>query len=112
MRPGKGKKIALVILAVLAFIALFGYIVMTLWNWLVPDLFNGPTVTYVQAIGLLVLCKLLFGGFHGKGGPKDRWKEKWRSMSPEQREGLKRKFAAKWKCDSHQKEPTDSAEKC
>ncbi|MBL3657947.1 hypothetical protein [Fulvivirga sediminis] len=107
MRLGKGKKIALGIVAVLAFGALFGYIVMILWNWLVPELFHGPSVTYGQAIGLLILSKLLFGGFHGKGGRKESFKEKFRHMSPEQREGLKRKFARKWKCDFPKKESSD-----
>ncbi len=54
-----------VILFVVAIVA-FSYIVMSLWNWLIPELFSGPMITMWQAIGLLVLSKILFGSFnHG-----------------------------------------------
>ncbi|UII23527.1 hypothetical protein [Fulvivirga ligni] len=98
MRPGKGKKIALGIVAAIAFVTVFGWVVMSLWNWLVPELFNGPVVTFWQAIGLLILSKILFGGFHGKGGhgPKEKWKERWRNMTPEQRDKLKQRFSSRW----------------
>lgn len=48
---------------------LAAYVVMRLWNWLVPTLFNGPRLRFVQALGLFVLARLLvgFGGF-GRGG--------------------------------------------
>ncbi len=44
-----------------------GLVVMMLWNWLMPALFGVPEVTYWQAVGLFVLCHLLFKG-HGGGG--------------------------------------------
>ncbi len=52
---------------VLFFVAIvsFSYVVMSLWNWLIPELFNGPMITMWQAIGLLVLSKVLFGSFGG-----------------------------------------------
>ena len=34
-----------------------------LWNWLMPAMFGLQTVTFWQALGLLVLSKILFGGF-------------------------------------------------
>jgi hypothetical protein len=37
-----------------------GLSVILLWNWLVPTLFEGPTITFVQALGLSALCELLF----------------------------------------------------
>ncbi len=46
---------------------LFTFVVMWLWNWLVPELFNGPEVSYWQTLGLLLLSKILFSGI-GKGG--------------------------------------------
>lgn len=52
----------IVIAFVLGF--LFGYFVMLLWNWLMPALFGLPTVTFWQAVGLVVLGKLIFGGGH------------------------------------------------
>jgi hypothetical protein len=50
----------------LIFASVIGLITMYLWNWLVPDLFNGPEITYWKALGLLVLTKILFWGFGGK----------------------------------------------
>ena len=47
--------------------AVFSFVVMSLWNWLMPALFGWHTVTFWQALGLLVLSKLFFGGFRGRG---------------------------------------------
>ena len=58
-----------------AFLAVFTYVVMLLWNWLVPELFSGPILTYWQTLGILVLSKILLSGLgHGY---KDR--RPWRS---------------------------------
>jgi hypothetical protein len=43
---------------------LLGVFVMWLWNWLMTALFGLPAITYWQAVGILVLCHLLFKG-HG-----------------------------------------------
>ncbi len=51
----------LVVLAV----ALFGFVLMKLWNWLMPELFGWREITFWQALGIFVLSKLLFGGFRG-----------------------------------------------
>ena len=63
--------VPLAIVAAPILIALFilvgGGVVMLLWNWLLPPLFGWPQITLLQAFGLLVLCRILFGGF-GKGG--------------------------------------------
>jgi hypothetical protein len=83
----------------LLFAALFGLIVMTLWNWLMPALFGWKVVTFWQAIGLVILSKILFGGF--RGGPRGmhwrhRMMERWEQMTPEEREkfrdGMRGKF--------------------
>jgi hypothetical protein len=82
----------------------FGMGTMYLWNWLVPELFSGPVITFWQAIGLLVLSKILFWGFgrgchcgNRHGGPwRPYWKEKWASMNPEDRERFKQKLKDKW----------------
>ena len=74
-----------------AFVALGGYVVMRLWNWLTPELFGWHAVTFWQALGLLLLCRILVGGFgmHG-GGPRghfrDRMRARWERMTPEERE--------------------------
>jgi hypothetical protein len=63
----------------LLFIALGGEIVMQLWNWLLPPLFGLREVTFWQALGLLALCRILFGGF---AGPRFR---RTSNMTPEER---------------------------
>jgi hypothetical protein len=59
----------------IAFLALFTYVVMLLWNWLVPELFSGPILTYWQTLGILVLSKILLSGF----GHKHKDSQPWRS---------------------------------
>jgi hypothetical protein len=76
------------------FVALGGYVVMQLWNWLTPELFGWRSVTFWQALGLLALCRILFGGWGGRGGhgPKARG---CRQMTPEEREQLRQKLRAR-----------------
>ena len=59
---------------------LFVWLVMLLWNSLVPELFNGPVLTYWQSAGMLILSKILLSGI-GSGGSKSRShsKSKWQS---------------------------------
>jgi len=71
------KILAFVALGILAFLAV-AYVVMRLWNWLVPGAFNGPRLQYKYAIGLLLLSRILFGGgvgggFHGHGWRGEHW---------------------------------------
>ncbi len=79
-------------LIVLAFVA-FGFVTMYLWNWLMPLLFHLPEITFWQTIGLLLLSRILLGGFGGHG--RDHSKryqllhEKWKKMTPEERERFK-----------------------
>lgn len=81
-------------------IAVLGLIVMLLWNWLMPALFVGAQpVSYWQALGILLLAKILFGGGHRP------WKSRRREpvTAPEQ-EALKARFAGRWRgcCGSRQ----------
>lgn len=93
---------------ILAWMAIKTVFVGLLWNWLVPDLFGGPEVTFFQALGLVVLGWLLTGGGGGKGWGshhrkkhwKQKWKQKWQNMSPEQREKMK-KFWMDKKCGAN-----------
>jgi hypothetical protein len=94
-------KIVLFIPLIALAIALFGWVTMSLWNWLIPQLFNGPVITFWQALGLLVLSKILFSGFGKSGGHhKAHWKRNWQRklshMSPEERERFKQKFEERW----------------
>ena len=65
-------------------------VVMRLWNWLIPGIFGWRLITFWQALGILVLSKILFGGFRGHSGPHLRWRrrmmEHWAQMTPEERE--------------------------
>ncbi|MEO8590158.1 MAG: hypothetical protein ABI432_12365 [Flavobacteriales bacterium] len=90
--------------ALLALLALadLGAVVMLLWNAIIPGLTGWAILTYPQAVGLLVLCRLLFGGFkkhHGGGsrwmggGMNAEWREKWKHMNEEQRAEMR----ARWK---------------
>lgn len=80
----------LAIVAMALFIALGGEIVLQLWNWLLPSLFGWREITFWQALGLLALCRILFGGFggHGFAGARARRRigERLDSMTPEERE--------------------------
>ena|SRR5213592_3929399 len=79
--------------AALAAIALFtfigGEVVKLLWNWLLPPLFGFPVVTFWQAIGLLVLCRILFGGF-GR-----HCRRSWRAKE-EDRDLIRRRIRERW----------------
>jgi hypothetical protein len=100
------KRIAGIILGVLFFIPLalfvFGEIVHHLWNWLMPAIFHLGAITFWQAIGLMILSWLLFGGLRGVGRVgsrrrghwrdrmnerwEERWEQRWQQMSPEERD--------------------------
>ncbi len=82
----RGLKIAAI--AIVA-VTVFGFIVMSLWNWLGPAVFGARTITFWQALGILVLSKILFGGF-GRPGHRGHWRDRmrhrWAGMTPEERE--------------------------
>jgi hypothetical protein len=80
----------LAILAMLLFIVVGGEVVMHLWNWLLPALFSWRQITFWQALGILVLCRILFGSFGGHRGHRSNFRrrmaERWEHMTPEERE--------------------------
>jgi len=75
---------------VIAGIAALGWVVMALWNWLIPTLFaGGREIDYVQALGVLLLSKILFGGLRGHGC-HGRWhRHRLENMTHEEREKFK-----------------------
>ncbi|MBW8748705.1 MAG: hypothetical protein JF584_14290 [Acidobacteria bacterium] len=90
----KPFKIVKVLLIAAVAATVVGFAVMLLWNALMPAIFALPRITYWQALGLFVLGKLLFGGFHGRRHHDGyRWgrhmRERWEQMSPEEREKLR-----------------------
>lgn len=102
-----------IVIGVPVLLFVLGYVTMTLWNWLIPALFNGPQITLLQTFGIVLLSKILFGGFKGKGcccnnsqqSWKERMKAKWDTLSSEERSSLKNRFFEK--CYS-KKNNTDS----
>lgn len=60
------------VLMAVIFAFAFGWLVMLLWNHLMPSLFGLTTISYWQSVGLLVLAKLLFGGFGHSAGYQNK----------------------------------------
>lgn len=90
----------LAILGMLLFIVIGGEIVMHLWNWLLPPLFGWHQITFWQALGLLALCRILFGG-SGWRGPlrsnlRRRMEERCANMTPEERERFRQRMRERW----------------
>jgi len=73
--------------------AVLGAVVMALWNAVVPALFTSAhRIDYLHALGLLVLSRILFGGFRGHSGwHRRRQFARWQAMSPEEREKFMRR---------------------
>jgi hypothetical protein len=69
-----------------------GTIVKLLWNWLLPPLFGLPLVTFWQAVGLLALCRILFGGIGRHGGHRGMTSR----MTPEERERFRQRIRERW----------------
>jgi hypothetical protein len=84
----------LAILGLLLFIFIGGEAVMHLWNWLLPPLFGWRQLTFWQALGVLALCRILFGGFgfhrSGRSNIRRRMAERWEHMTPEERERFRK----------------------
>ena len=88
------------LLAILLFMAIGGGIVMQLWNWLLPPLFGWHPVTFWQALGLLALCRILFGGLGFRGYDRSNFRrrmaERWERMTPEERERFRQGMRERW----------------
>ena len=105
MKKFWGKKILLGIIIFAAAISAFSAVVMGLWNTILVSVLAVKAITFFQAMGILVLCKILFGSFGPRGGFRGRpgrfgrggmWqnagagmREKWTKMTPEEREAFK-----------------------
>ena len=70
-------------------VAAIGFVSMHLWNYLMPAIFGLHVITFWQAVGLLLLGRLLFGGLRPRGGGfgwRRKMMERWEQMTPEERE--------------------------
>jgi hypothetical protein len=91
----------LALLGIALFVFIGGQLVMHLWNWLLPMLFGWRQVTFWQAVGVLALCRILFGGIGGRGFRRsnfrrrisERMEERYATMTPEERE----RFRQSWR---------------
>lgn len=86
--------VVLGIAAIVGLAILFGFIILWLWNWLMPDLFGLTEITYWQAVGIFILSKILFGGFGGGG--KSGKKSSNKDFSCDDKKSSKNEFS-KWK---------------
>src|SRR5260221_6344993 len=94
------KRLGFADLAAVA-VAGFGYIVMSLWNWVLPAVTGLHPVTWLQAVALLVLSRILFGGLrhhHGGWHWRRRMRERWQHMTPEERERFRDHFGSHHRC--------------
>lgn len=84
------------LLLILPAAAALGWLVMLLWNAVIPAAFVGArSIDFLHALGLLVLSRILFGGFRGHGGwRRHRHWRRWEAMTPEERDQLRQSFAA------------------
>jgi uncharacterized membrane protein len=113
-KQAKLRKLAwiapLAIVGMVLFVTIGGGIVMLLWNSLLPVLFGLRAISFWQALGILVLCRILFGGFGGGSGRSrsrrsgeriadrvaERVSERLENMTPEQRERFRQRVQDRW----------------
>lgn len=90
-RPSK----LILFLLIPVFIAIIGFAVMFLWNWLLPNIIGVKAINFWQALGLFILSKILFGNFgggrkqHKTHFTNNAWKQKFMQMTPEEKQQLK-----------------------
>ena len=93
--------------AIVFFTWICGEVVMHLWNWLLPMLFGWRQITFWQALGLLILCRILFGSWSGGDRSKSRRRrvEQWEGMTPEERENFRQGMRSR--CGTFGTPPSD-----
>lgn len=94
MRKNRMGRFLRIALMAAGWLALFSFFVMELWNWLAPPIFGWHRINFLQAVGLLVLSKILFGGLRGGWDHRGHWhrrmRERWEELTPEEREKLRK----------------------
>lgn len=95
-RGPKGLRVLKFVLFGAIAVTAVGFVVMGLWNALVPAILAGPAITWAQGLGLFALSRILFGGWgggrhrhHDGGHWRGRWQRKMEGLSPEERERMK-----------------------
>lgn len=99
----------LAIIGIVIFMTIGGVVVQLLWNWLLPPLFGWPPITFWQALGLLALSRILFGGFRSHVGHRSwsrrRMLERWDRMTPEEKERFRQ--GMRGRCGFEDAAPTE-----
>jgi hypothetical protein len=112
MQGNRFWKVLKIVLFIAVAVFVFSFIVMHLWNWLMPAIFGLHKITYWQGLGLLVLAKILFGGFRGGYGGRRHWRqhleERWANMSPEEREKFRAGMRGRHGCGFGRREESVS----
>ena len=86
MKANWNRRLKFVLFVAVA-IAVFSLVVMGLWNWLMPTLFGLPAISFWQALGLLVLSKILFGRSRGFG--RRYWRHRMKPHEHDEQEQSK-----------------------
>lgn len=98
----------LALLGITVFIFIGGEVVRLLWNWLLPPLIGWREITFWQALGILALCRVLFGGSGWRGPVRSnlrrrmeercarRMEERCANMTPEEREQFRQRMRERW----------------
>ena len=100
MRHGRKKLFwiaPVAILGMVLFAFVGGEIIMHIRNWLLPQITGWRQITFWQAMGLLALCRILFGGLgwrghHVRSHMRHRWEQRWDQMTPEEREKVRERW--------------------
>lgn len=88
------KSIIWIVLKVVTVGLIVGSMVWLLWNWLIPEIFGGPKINYLQALGILALSRLLVGVGKGKMS-HGYYKGNYHNLSDDEKAKLRRKFMEK-----------------
>jgi len=104
----KKRKLFSLFIIPLVFLALAG-IVMMLWNSILPDVIHATVINYWQALGLLVLSRILFGGFGFHRGERDHhpfarsgeMRKKWAQMTEEEKQKFREEYKARCEHRGH-----------
>jgi len=88
------------IIGIALFIFIGGESVMLLWNWLLPPLFGWHQINFWNAVGILALCRILFGRMGGHGFRRSKFRggmgERCANMTPEERERIRQRMRERW----------------
>src|SRR5947208_14210096 len=99
MKRNRPLRILKILFFVVLAVTVFSFVVLRLWNWLTPQLFGWHPITFWQALGLLVLSKILFGGFRGGPGWGGHWRQRMmgrlEQMSPEERQIFRERMSGR-----------------